>query len=53
MKYIPVFHRYAASKAVQMSSILICQSLNVGRLHGVLSALPDTKIVASSGGYER
>jgi len=25
----------------------------VGRLHGVLSALSDTKIAASSGGYER
>tara|TARA_R110000851_G_scaffold92858_1_gene202595 strand:+ start:1000 stop:1149 length:150 start_codon:yes stop_codon:yes gene_type:complete len=25
----------------------------VGWLHGVLSALPETKIVASSGGYER
>jgi hypothetical protein len=25
----------------------------VERLHAVLSALPDTKIVASSGGYER
>ncbi|HBX60469.1 MAG TPA: hypothetical protein DEG65_10435 [Methylophaga sp.] len=25
----------------------------VGRLHGVLSALSDTKIATSSGGYER